>query len=186
MTEPAFRILTVCTGNICRSPVVERLLAAELGDGVEVGSAGTRAMVGDPSDPGMVTHLNEAGRSADGFAARQLRPRHLREADLVLALTRAHRARIVEEVPAVLRRTFTLLEFARIVSSPELPRTSADTPAEALRGLVAVAARHRSLGVVEHDDDVPDPYRQGAAALATSYRLIADAVAAIGNAVRAV
>ena len=54
----------------------------------------------------------------------------------------------------MLRRTFTLLEFARIVLSPDLPRTSADTPAEALRGLVATAARHRSLGTVEDDDDV--------------------------------
>lgn len=186
MTESAFRILTVCTGNICRSPVAERLLAAELGDGVEVGSAGTRAMVGEPIDPGMVTHLEEAGLSADGFAARHVSPRHLREADLVLALTRAHRARVVEEAPAVLRRTFTLLEFARIVSSPDLPRTTAGTTAETLRGLVATAARHRSLGTVEHDDDVPDPYRQGAAAFAASYRLIADAVAAIGSAVRAV
>ena len=49
------RILTVCTGNICRSPVAERLLQAGLDQvlpgGFEVPSAGTRAMVGDPIQP---------------------------------------------------------------------------------------------------------------------------------------
>ena len=49
----AARVLTVCTGNICRSPFIERALQAELdrswGPGVvEVTSAGTGAMVGEP------------------------------------------------------------------------------------------------------------------------------------------
>lgn len=118
MNEPAVRILTVCTGNICRSPVAERLLAARLGDRAEVTSAGTRAVVGAPIDPGMASLLDTAGEASGGFAARQLTATQIRDADLVLALTRAHRARILEEVPAALRRTFTLLEFARIVASP--------------------------------------------------------------------
>ena len=175
MNEPAVRILTVCTGNICRSPVAERLLAARLGDRAEVTSAGTRAVVGAPIDPGMASLLDTAGEASGGFAARQLTATQIRDADLVLALTRAHRARILEEVPAALRRTFTLLEFARIVASPDLPR-SADG---SLGQVVEAAARHRHLGEVSHRDDVPDPYGRDAAAFAESYALIDQAVALI-------
>ncbi|MEO8284563.1 MAG: hypothetical protein ABI568_14370, partial [Pseudarthrobacter sp.] len=54
-TSLPIRILTVCTGNICRSPVAERLLQAGLEQvkpgAFRVRSAGTRAMVGDPVQP---------------------------------------------------------------------------------------------------------------------------------------
>jgi hypothetical protein len=43
-----FAILCVCTGNVCRSPAAERLLAARLGPGVVVASAGTVAALGGP------------------------------------------------------------------------------------------------------------------------------------------
>lgn len=184
MTEPAFRILTVCTGNICRSPVAERLLAASLGAGVAVTSAGTRAVVGAPIDPGMVALLRADGVPAGGFAARQLAARHLRDADLILALTRAHRAWILEEEPAALRRTFTLLEFARIVASPDLPPSAASAPDGPLPLVVTAAGRHRHLGIRLRDDDVPDPYGRDAAAFADAYALIAGAVAAIGRSAR--
>lgn len=42
------RILVVCYGNLCRSPMAEGLLAARLGAGWRVGSAGTSAAGGDP------------------------------------------------------------------------------------------------------------------------------------------
>ncbi|WP_111467678.1 hypothetical protein [Cereibacter changlensis] len=57
----------VCVGNICRSPVGERLLAAEL-EGVTVGSAGLGALVGHPADP-----LTGSRSNADAF--RSGRPR---------------------------------------------------------------------------------------------------------------
>ena len=180
MNEPALRILTVCTGNICRSPVAERLLSARWGAPVSVGSAGTHAVVGAPIDPGMAAHLDAAGVAAGGFAARQLTAAQIRDADLVLALTRAHRARILDEVPAALRRTFTLLEFARIVGSPGLPGGAGGS----LPLRVEAAARHRHLGDVLHDDDVPDPYGREAAAFAESYGLIDAAVAAIVRGLR--
>lgn len=184
MTDPAFRILTVCTGNICRSPVAERLLQAGLGDTVEVGSAGVRAMVGDPIHPEMVALLEQSGVPADGFAARQVPPADVRAADLVLALTRAHRAQLVQEVPAALRRSFTLLEFARIVASPDLPPVPAGSVGVRLRDLVPLAARHRSLAGVADAHDVPDPYGRDSVAYALAFALIRDAVDTIVRAAR--
>ena len=54
-----FTVLAVCTGNICRSPAVERLLVAELGPGsdVHVVSAGVGAVVGAPISPPMAALL---------------------------------------------------------------------------------------------------------------------------------
>src|SRR6476620_12469959 len=70
------RILTVCTGNICRSPVAERLLQAGLDrmkpGAFEVESAGTRAMVGQPVQPSSADIIRSYGGTPEGFAARQL------------------------------------------------------------------------------------------------------------------
>lgn len=184
MTDAAFRILTICTGNICRSPVAERLLQAGLGDAVDVRSAGVRAMVGDPIHPGMVGHLELSGVSADRFAARQVAPADVRAADLVLALTRAHRAQLVQQAPAALRRAFTLLEFARIVASPDLPPVPAGPIGVRLRELVPLAARHRALAGPAETLDVPDPYGRDRAAYELAYALIRDAVDAIARAAR--
>lgn len=184
VTDPVFRILTVCTGNICRSPVAEKLLQAGLGDAVAVGSAGVRALVGEPIHPGMMAHLRQGGVLGDGFAARQIAPADVRAADLVLALTRAHRTHVVQQAPAALRRSFTLLEFARIVASPDLPAVPADAVGVRLRALVPLAARHRAPSPTADADDVPDPYGGGSADYERAYALIRDAVELIVRAVR--
>lgn len=184
MNEPTLRILTACTGNICRSPVAERLLTAALGDAAEVTSAGVRAMVGDPIHPEMVALMEGSGIPADGFAARQVSSADVRSADLVLALTREHRAQLVQQTPAALRRSFTLLEFAHIVASPGLPPVPAGEVGVRLRELVPLASRHRSLAGPAETLDVPDPYGRDRAAYELAYALIRDAVDAIARAAR--
>lgn len=177
MPGPAsFTILTVCTGNICRSPAAERLLASGLGPGVNVHSAGTWALDGHPIDEQMADLLNSVGVRADDFAARQVEPGHLRASDLVLALTTAHRADMLQLAPAAVRRSFTLLEFARIVGSVDFPTIPAGDVAHRLREMVTVASRHRMLGEVINGDDVPDPYRRGPEAFEASFELIKTAV----------
>lgn len=156
-----FRVLAVCTGNICRSPAVERLLAQRLGtgSGVEVSSAGVGAVVGAPVADSIASRLRAVGVSPDGFAARQATEQVLRSADLVLALTRAHRSRIVELAPAVVRRTFTLRELARLAQDVGPALLPPGTPAERLRALVPLAAAQRGRRLVApDDDDVVDPW----------------------------
>ncbi len=111
-----FRILFVCVGNVCRSPLGERLLAARLpADRFEVSSAGVGALAGAAMDPEAAGHLEAYGASADGFVARQLIPSMVKESDLVLTATKAIRSRVLEEAPAALRRTFTVLEFVALL-----------------------------------------------------------------------
>ena len=116
----SFTILTVCSGNICRSPLAEQLLRAGLAgiDGVTVGSAGTIAMVGAgmPAEAKALA-VRYGSTDAESHQARQLDEQAIRDADLVLGLAREHRRAVVELVPAATRRTFTLREFARLAAS---------------------------------------------------------------------
>ncbi len=152
------RVLVVCTGNICRSPAVERLLAAGLtGTDVEVSSAGTRAMRGDAMSPPMAALVGAAGAVADGFVARQLTSALVRDSSLVLALTRQHRAAVVELEPAAVRRTFTLRELARLAAAVDPERLPDGTAGERLLALIPLAAAQRAAAS-PGDDDVVDPY----------------------------
>ncbi|MET3951492.1 low molecular weight phosphatase family protein [Arthrobacter sp. UYEF36] len=163
------RILTVCTGNICRSPVAERLLQTGL-DQVQPGafvvrSAGTRAMVGDPIQPPSAEIIRTYGGTPDDFAARLLTPKLLRESDLVLAMTAKHRGAVMQMDASLLKRTFTIREFARmlqVLEQRDAPSAVVDLPAF-WRGLPARAAsvRHLALAAETSDNDVVDPYRRG-------------------------
>ncbi len=89
--EPV-RVLFVCAGNICRSPMAEaifRHLVAQRGlaDRVHVDSAGTGAWhVGEPPHPRTQAVLRDRGISWHGQRARQVRPSDLQEFDYVLAM----------------------------------------------------------------------------------------------------
>lgn len=159
MTRP-FRVLTLCTGNVCRSPALERLLAARLGPSVSVQSAGTRALVGEPVHGPMQALMLEQGADPEGFRARQLTEQHAREADLVLALTRSHRAAAVDVWPGAVRRTFTLREFARIAAHLTGSGGDGADPGARLAALVPVAAASRASHppAGPEEDDVVDPY----------------------------
>ena len=190
-----FTVLAVCTGNICRSPAVERLLAAELGTDtpatahagshVVVASAGVGAVVRAPVAPQMASLVRGAGASTDGFAARQLTEQMLREADLVLALTKAHRSRIVALHPGAVRRTFTLRELARLAAAVDPADLPAGTTAERLRALIPLAAAQRGRQAGASDgDDVVDPYGGSDALFARSFDELRPAVAGIARVVR--
>ncbi|WP_167199868.1 arsenate reductase/protein-tyrosine-phosphatase family protein [Brevibacterium pigmentatum] len=166
----SFTVLTVCTGNLCRSRLAELVLAQRFADVSEIRlrSAGTRAA------PGRM--MPEEAREVAGFMgviniraqrARQVSEDSLSAADLVLVMTREHRRAVVELNPRIVRRTFTIRELAslaavtrddEIVSEGALP--SADR-ATRLRAAVGAAVRRRSrrrAPDLPTDDDVIDPY----------------------------
>lgn len=176
---PPFEILVICTGNICRSPAVEYLLRAALDDSVRVHSAGTHAVVGGPVDPQMTAHLP---MQCTDFAARQLNEATLRDAGLILGLTREHRAHAVEILPAAVRRTFTLREFARILSLPD-EFTPGGSAAHFFADAVPRAAALRPLARANGfgEDDVTDPYRQTDEVFAGSFAQIEAAVQVIAG-----
>lgn len=177
------RVLSVCVGNICRSPVWEFLLRHELGDRMESTSAGTHALVGQPVYPPMASRLDAVGVAHNG-AARQVDEPLLRQSDLILTMTRELRSRVVELVPAAVRRTFTLAEFAAIVAAA--PRLAQPPSGRAeLIPLVAAAAAQRSAVAGRGADlDIADPYRRQDANYAVAFEQIRRCVAVIADAWR--
>lgn len=163
-----FRVLTVCTGNIGRSPMAERLLRHRLGQRLgpdatifDVSSAGTLGCVGEPMEEFAAAALIESGVSASGFRGRALDVQLLSDVDLVLTATRDHRAEVVALLPNVVRRAFTIKEFARLsdaVNSALGPNGSHDLVADA-RGRTDMAGRLRGMGDRPDpaDEDVVDP-----------------------------
>lgn len=176
------RVLVVCTANICRSPVAEALLARTLGPGAEVTSAGLHARIGSPVDEEMAQLL---GGPVDGFAARQLTVPLVTGADLVLVMTRAHRAAVVDLVPSAVRRTFTLREFAdlAVLAAVTGDGPSGDSVGTRIAEVVRQAPRLRALRAPSSTDDVEDPYRRGRAAHEVAMAAIQQCVAAIAGAV---
>ena len=178
-----FTILTVCSGNICRSPAAALLLDDVLGTrGVIASSAGTIARPGLPISPEFAQLLADDGVPSYRFASRPLTERLIADADLILALAREHRSRVVSLVPAALRRTYTLKEFARLASAVpatdlvDVPRTAR----ERLLNLTALAARFRTP-VPRGADDVEDPFGRSLADYRTAYAEIHEAVATIAE-----
>jgi len=163
-----FRILFVCTGNICRSPMAEHLmrdgLRRRLGteaDHFVLASAGTFGLVDSPMEPFASNTLRDR-YSVDGsaFRAKALADFMVSGADLVLTATRDHRAAAVTLHPQASRRTFTIREFDRLLSTTSVEDLPADLLARA-EAVVAAAVAQRGLIRAEKpgDDDITDPYR---------------------------
>ncbi|WP_262365921.1 low molecular weight phosphotyrosine protein phosphatase [Gordonia sp. OPL2] len=111
-------VLFVCTGNICRSPIGERVLARmaeRAGVAVSSSSAGVGAMNGHAMHPYAVEVLDEHGYDATAFESRYLRPPILQGVDLVLCMTRDHRAGAQQLLPVRWKRMFTVTEFAELI-----------------------------------------------------------------------
>src|SRR5256714_12133398 len=102
MTEEANtkRILLVCTGNICRSPLAAALLGRALVErgmeGLAVASAGAGGWEGAPVSEGAYLVGLERGRDLSGHRARLLTRELVDGADVILTMARHHRARVDE------------------------------------------------------------------------------------------
>lgn len=186
-----FGILLVCTGNVCRSPVAELLLAsrfyADGAAGFTVSSAGTRALAGRPMDP-RAEALLPPDVEATGFRARQLEPSMVQAADLVLCMDRGVRAETVRTAPSALKRVFAFREFGRmlrLMDHEAVPAgIGAADKAERWRQLVARAPAVRPLALArqEDDDDVLDPFGGPARQYERMMREIEPALAALQEA----
>ncbi|KUL40696.1 arsenate reductase/protein-tyrosine-phosphatase family protein [Actinoplanes awajinensis] len=170
-----FTVLHVCMGNICRSPMAERLLARAVrdraGDGTEPlvrsVSAGTGGWhEGEEMNPPAARQVRARRGSTDGFEARKLRGGFIDEADLILTATADQYDYVVALRPEAAARTFVLGEFGRLlngVDAAALPAGEAKPDAVHERGTAIVAAVHR-LRAGETpliSDDLDDPWGRG-------------------------
>lgn len=183
MSEPA-RILTVCTGNVCRSPYIERRLQHELdrawGPGaVEVSSAGTGALVDAAMEPDALSRLGVAGGAGEDFRARAITRELVSDAQLVIVATRDHRGDVSRLYPRALSRIHALRDLAQLaegVADDELPgRTSARAWLDEVVSLIA-SKRGLRPPLEPREADVVDPFRQGRDVFDTMSTQVEDAL----------
>lgn len=178
---PPFTVLHVCMGNICRSPMAERLLVlavrerlGRLGADPERSdellhshSAGTGGWhAGEEMNPPAARQVASRGGDVAGFAARKLRSDLIDAADLILTATADQREYVVALRPDAAGRTFVLGEFGRLLGGVDaggLPPAEATPEAVYARGVALVAAADgaRQGGDPLPTDDLDDPWGRG-------------------------
>ncbi|PPA69609.1 low molecular weight protein arginine phosphatase [Jeotgalibacillus proteolyticus] len=105
------KILFVCTGNTCRSPMAEAILRHKGKDSLEVRSAGLFAMEGGQASQFTQEVLNENGIKHD-HRSHSVTQADVHWADYIFAMTSAHKAMLMEQFPFAMDRIFTVKEFA--------------------------------------------------------------------------
>ncbi len=175
-------LLMVCTGNICRSPAAELLFAAQLEDVVPVASAGTHALVGAGIPREMLTELEADEIDGTAHVARLLTENLVRDAGVIVAMSREHRQRAVQTSPSALRRAFTLAELAAAAGTGAV--LEGDTVEERLASLPAVISAHRHILSGYELIDVPDPFRRPQEEYHASYTMIRGAVTEVAAWIR--
>lgn len=166
------RILFVCTGNQCRSPVAATLMGrrlAQLGADVVVDSAGL-IRGGAPSPPELVTACRQVGVDLSAHRSRRIDAADVSTADLVVGMAREHVREAVILDPDAFPRTFSLREVVRRAGL-----AGGRTDGAGLREWLAVLHDGRKasdlLGA-SLEDDVADPVGGPAA----GYRMMVDEV----------
>lgn len=96
------RILILCKGNICRSPMAEVMLRDALQrDDIHVESAGLAAMRGSPIDPSAQRTLLAHGLSASSHVGHQASRSAMQRADLVLAMEQRQVSAVLAQCPVL-------------------------------------------------------------------------------------
>ncbi|MBF0282591.1 MAG: low molecular weight phosphotyrosine protein phosphatase [Zetaproteobacteria bacterium] len=128
------RILVVCVGNICRSPVAERflMLRAPENSGVQISSAGIGALVDHEADPMMQRLMQERGIDISDHRARQLTHEMSLNAELILVMEQRHLDDIHAATPSVRGRVHLLGKWDDL-EIPDPYKKSEERFQEALR-----------------------------------------------------
>ena len=162
MTNSAVRILVVCTGNLCRSPLAAELLRIRLvavGAIADVRSAGTEVAPNDRPPKAMVDAGLRVGADLNWHRATPITAALVRGADLVLTSTVGHCREVLTQCDDVGDRIFTLVEAADIAAEVDATDTSVELDFDRWRKEMnarrSPAAYWRTRN---REDDIEDPH----------------------------
>ncbi|HOU21152.1 MAG: low molecular weight protein arginine phosphatase [Kiritimatiellae bacterium] len=151
----AKKVLVVCTGNTCRSPMAAGWLNRKLADkGWIAESAGVAAWRGSPASPEAVEAMREIGVDISAHLSRGLTHEMVAGADIVLAATEGHRRELEQRFPDSAGKLFLLDGFGAgpahdvpdpIGSSMDVYRHVRDVLVRALGDFLLYLAEHNKL-----------------------------------------
>ena len=108
----SYKVLTVCLGNICRSPAAQGILesvATKRGIFLELDSAGTAAYhIGNPPDPRSIAALHQIDIDISRQKARQVNKNDFYEFDWILAMDRENLSNLKEIQPKNSKATLVM------------------------------------------------------------------------------
>jgi len=107
------KVLFICTGNTCRSPMAEALFLHRLGseEQWEACSAGIYAGAGTPASANSIEAMRELGIDLSNHRSQPLSAKLVQQTDLIVTMTAGHRFEILQDFPEVGNRVFLIKSF---------------------------------------------------------------------------
>lgn len=170
------RVLFICTGNICRSPMGELLFRTYTqGTSLEIGSAGTHSLVGHGIDPSSKALMYAVGIDSSQFRSTQLTQDIADNSDLILCFEPEQRHNIVIIAPTALPYTFTLTDFSNMCAyCAQHNMITGATIQERLQSVIDQSMQIRPM--LPPSATIPDPYRKNFEAFRSVARVTNDAI----------
>ena len=170
------RVLFICTGNICRSPMGELLFRTYTqGTSLEIGSAGTHSLVGHSIDPSSKALMDAVGIDSSQFRSTQLTQDIADNSDLILCFEPEQRHNIVVIAPTALPYTFTLTDFSNMCAyCAQHNMITGVTIQERLQSVIDQSMQIRPM--LPPSATIPDPYRKNFEAFRSAARATNDAI----------
>lgn len=132
-------ILVVCTGNICRSPIAERILR-RLFSNKKIDSAGVAALVDHPADESAIKVAEKHNIKLDGHKGKQFTSKLGREYDLILVMEHYHLEKVSDIAPETRGKTMLLGHWLNQKEIPD-PYKKSDEAFESVYALIAQSSK---------------------------------------------